>query len=81
MKFTPDAVNLADADRSCFKKRQYWTKNAARDAAARVNKANLAEGDDRTVTPYRCIVCHRFHLSSIGKADHHYVKHLMQRRA
>ena len=52
------------AQRMCFDKVPYDSRNKARDAAA-----HLAKTRGFDVHPYRCQVCRRFHLTSLSKED------------
>lgn len=52
------------AQRMCFDKVPYACRNEARDAAAHLKKTRGYE-----VQPYRCLVCRRYHLTSLNKED------------
>lgn len=77
-KLSADAVNAADAQRSCFNKKQFFTKNAARDACSKQNKRR--EKSELPLSVYRCAVCHFFHLTSKPKKDHHAISRTIQSR-
>ena len=53
----------ATADRMCLTKKQFLTKNQARDHALRGQKQF---GNDVTV-PYKCSICLKFHLTSLTR--------------
>lgn len=63
-EFNLQALTPEDTERACTSKRWYASKNAARDDAKRIAKA---KGDAEPMNPYRCPVCHRWHLSSVPK--------------
>ena len=50
--------SLPSVERMCFSKRTFATKNQARDAGLKYEQ-----------NPYRCPVCHSFHLTSLSNAD------------
>ncbi len=55
---------LATAQRSCFDKKPFDSRLAARDFNARLGKAMP---DRSSQTPYRCKVCGMWHLTSLNK--------------
>jgi hypothetical protein len=54
-------VTLEKAKRGCLEKYRYESKNAARDAAVRVERKRPEWGPMR---PYRCGLCDGYHLTT-----------------
>lgn len=54
-------VTVEAAHRQCLDKKPYASKNKARDAAARNKRIRP---DSPVQRPYRCTLCHRYHLTS-----------------
>lgn len=54
----------ATAQRQCFQKKLFHSRNAARDFNARM-EATLQ--DHKPQTPYRCQICGEWHLTSLTK--------------
>lgn len=52
-----------NAQRMCFDKKCYPSRNKARDAAARRSKLT----DGQVYSSYHCRICHDYHLTSIPK--------------
>jgi hypothetical protein len=71
-----EALTPADAKRACFDKRSYDSKTSARDKAAVIKKQ-----DGRQLTPYRCMVCRRWHLTHHDPAELPDVKRALRNRA
>ncbi len=61
---------LPDLQRACFDKRPYEKKTAARDAGARLG-----------LTPYHCMICHKWHLTSQPKTSMPGIKNKLRKRA
>ena len=57
-------ISAATAQRQCFEKRKFNTRNAARDFNARLS-ADLP--DHKPQTPYRCQICGEWRLTSLTK--------------
>ena len=57
-------ISTESAQRSCFDKCRYMSKNTARDKAARLTKRHGVEQ-----IPYHCLVCGAWHLSTALKRD------------
>ncbi len=57
-------VPTARGNRMCLEKRQFLTRNAARDFSIKGVK-NYANAPQE---PYRCGLCGKFHLTTIKKA-------------
>ncbi len=56
-----DTVSVESAKRSCLDKIAYPSKNKARDRATKLAQQHP---DSRPQRPYRCTLCHKFHLTS-----------------
>lgn len=54
-------VTVAQARRSCLEKRKFASKNEARDRAARYL---TLEPEWKPMRPYRCALCHGWHLTT-----------------
>lgn len=76
LTYTFDRLTEYDARRSCLDKRTFDCKNEARDYASRVRK-NL--GKDQA--PYKCLVCHLWHLTACDPATKNIVKDKLRNRA
>lgn len=55
-------VTVEQAKRSCLDKVSYDSRNAARDRAAYLGKRFPGQLPQK---PYRCSICHGFHLTTI----------------
>lgn len=57
-------VSAARGKRMCLDKRQFLTKNAARDFSI----LGVKHYDNTVQQPYRCGLCGKFHLATVKKA-------------
>lgn len=57
-------ISPATAQRACFQKKPFKSRNSARDFDARLGKTLP---DRIPQTPYRCQVCGKWHLTSLTK--------------
>jgi len=57
-------VPAAKGRRMCLEKRQFLTKNAARDFSIK----GVKHYDNSVQQPYRCGLCGKFHLATVRKA-------------
>lgn len=60
-------LTLAQAKKCCFDKHRYENKNEARDKAAKIRREA-----GRELTPYKCLICKKYHLTSLTAEEGHW---------
>lgn len=68
-------LHAGTAQRMCFDKKVFSSRNRARDEAAKLKKTR---GMD--LRPYRCVVCKLFHLTTLNKEDGHQARRRIWRK-